>query len=309
MVEDADSLWKERTKAGQEKIGLPEIIKTFENQNSCSICNKFLPFLLKMFAEKLKIDENFEIDLPAIKSALPSSFRKRFTKTKSKPTTPKPRYCERSLRPFPNRKQCLNTDVEKCSKIDSTLSNFCNEICAIQKCQLAQQNQLDDIFECFKVFRSQIKDLNVRVEKCDKIKDIIKHLENIDFWRQKVEFQFETVNEQYETMKTTKANVLDVEESLKLKANLTDLDLKADKTDVAEIKQCLERKICELFKKIELAEADIYEAMGSLEKCLMNRKVEVKAFDFFKKDNDCKILRLKILVEFIQDFIQATKRC
>lgn len=307
-VEDADSLWKEKaaSKAADGKIGLPEIIRIFESQNSCSICNKFLPFLLRMFAEKLKIDDNFQIDLPSMKSTLPSFFRKRCVKTRSKPTTPKPKFCElSSRRPHKNRER----DEEKPLKMDSTLASFCSEICAIQKCQLAQQHQLDDIFECFKVFRQQIKDLNFRVEKCTKIKEILQRLEDYDSWKRKVDLDFETINEQYETVKTTKANVIDVENELKLKANLTDLEPKADKADVAEIKRCLERKICELFKKIELTEADIYEAMKSLEKCLMTRKVEVKAFEFFKKDNDCKILRLKILVEFIQDFIKATKRC
>lgn len=306
MVEDADSLWKERTREDSGKIGLPEIISIFENQNSCMICNKFLPFLLKMFAEKMKIDDNFEIDLPAIKSALPSFFRKRRVKTKSKSPRLKPKLCEP---PHTHRKATSKPDERKCTSIDATLASFCNEICAIQKCQLSQQNQLNEIFECFKVFRKQIKDLSFRVEKCDKINEILQRLEDNDSWKRKVQFDFETVNEQYEVVKTTKANAIDVEKALKVKANLTDLEPKADKTEVVEVKRCLERKICELFKKIELTEADIYEAMGSLEKCLMNRKVEVKTFEAFKKDNDCKILRLKILVEFIQDFIQATKRC
>lgn len=308
MVEDADSLWREKTRAAEQgKIGLSEIISIFENQNSCTICNKFLPFLLKMFAEKLKIDNNFEIDLPAIKSALPSFFRKRRVKTRSKQMTSKPKSCE----PQSARRHKVRVDErrDKCAEIDSTLNSFCQEICSIQKCQLSQQNQLDDIYECFKVFRNQIKDLNFRVEKCNKINDILNRLEENDVWQKKVQFDFETVHEQYETVKTTKANILDVDKALKLKANLTDLEPKADKVELIEVKHCLERKICELFKKIELAEADLYDAMASLEKCLMNRKVEVKAFEAFKKDNDCKILRLKILVEFIQDFIQATKRC
>lgn len=304
MVEDADSLWKERLKAGNEKIGLDEIIKTFQTQNSCNICNTFLPFLLKMFAEKLKLDENFEIDLPAIKSELPPLFRKRKVKIRQKPTTPKLQFCKHQEKREPKLKA-----EDKCLDIEGTLAKFCNELCSIQKCQFSQQSQLDDIFECFKVFRKQIKDLTFKVEKCDKIFEILQRLEDNDIWKKKVEYNFEVINEQYETVKTTKANILDVEDALKLKANLTDLDPKADKTYLEEVKHCLERKICELFKKIELAESDIYEAMRSLEKCLMERKVEVKAFEFFKKDNDCKILRLKILVEFIQDFIQATKRC